>query len=131
MVLGRVRKLYSSCDGKVCKVESRNNKKHPILLKAAKQFLREAPGVNYKFEAVTIDENQQAAAHVDKNNKGLSYIIGLGDYTGGDLVFTDKNSPYYGTHNIKNKWFKFVGYTEHKVTPSKRTRYTLVYYHWT
>ena len=131
MVLGRVRKLYSSCDGKVCKVESRNNAKHPILLKAAKQFLREAPGVNYKFEAVTINENQQVAAHVDKNNKGHSYIIGLGDYTWGDLVFTDKKSPYYGTHNIKNKWFKFVGDTEHKVTPFKGTRYTLVYYHWT
>jgi hypothetical protein len=46
-----------------------------------------------------------------------------------------KKSRYYGTHNIKNKWFKFVGDTEHKVTPSKGTRYTLactlVYYHWT
>jgi hypothetical protein len=44
--------------------------------------LREAPGVNYKFEAVTIDENQRAATHVDKNDKGHSYIIGLEDYTG-------------------------------------------------
>jgi hypothetical protein len=67
--------------------------------------LRKVPGANYTFEAVTINENQQAAAHVDKNNKGHSYIIGLGDYTGGDLVFTNENSPYYGTHNIKNKWF--------------------------
>ena len=40
-----------------------------------------------------------------------SYIIGLGDYTGGELVFSDKKSPYYGSHNIKNKWFKFVGDT--------------------
>ncbi len=54
---------------------------------------REAPGVNYKFEAVTIDENQQAAAHVDKNNKGHSYIILLGNYTGGALVFGDKKYP--------------------------------------
>ena len=60
-----------------------------------------------------------------------SLVLGLGDYTGGDLVFTDKKSPYYGNHNIKNKWFKFVGDTEHKVTPFKGTRYTLVYYHWT
>ena len=58
MVLERVRKSYSSRDGKVCKVESRNNKKSPILLKVAKQLLREAPGVNYKFEAITINENQ-------------------------------------------------------------------------
>ena len=31
MVLGKVRKLYSSCDGKVCKVESRHNKNHKAL----------------------------------------------------------------------------------------------------
>eukprot|EP01050_Picozoa_sp_SAG11_P067549 SAG11_NODE_48233_length_124_cov_188.960000_1_plen_41_part_11 len=40
MVLGKVRKLYSSCDGKVCKVDSRHNEKHKALLKAAKSFLR-------------------------------------------------------------------------------------------
>eukprot|EP01050_Picozoa_sp_SAG11_P034864 SAG11_NODE_12498_length_699_cov_0.703827_1_plen_216_part_01 len=45
-----------------------------------------------------------AVASRDKNNKGHSYIIGLGNYTGGELVFTDKSSPNYGTHNIKNKW---------------------------
>ena len=50
MVLGKVRKLYSSCDGKVCKVDSIKNKKYPILLKAAKQFLRQ--NTKYKFEAV-------------------------------------------------------------------------------
>ena len=33
MVLGRVRKLYSSCDGKVCKVESRNNKNTQYFLR--------------------------------------------------------------------------------------------------
>ena len=89
--------------------------------------MRAAPGVNYKFDAITIDENHQAASHVDKHNKGHSYIIGLADYTRGDLVFTNKKSPYYGAHSIKNKWFKFVGDTEHKVTPFKGTRYTLVY----
>ena len=128
MVLGKVRQLYTSCNGKVCKVEATKNKKFPILLKAAKQFLRE--NTNYKFEAVTINKNQQSAKHVDKNNKGHSYIIGLGNYTGGELVFCDKNSPNYGKHNIKNRWLKFVGDTEHYNTPFKGTRYTLVYYNW-
>ena len=57
--------------------------------------------------------------------------FGPRDYTGGDLVFADKKSPYYGTHNTKNKWFNFVGDTEHKVTPFRGTRYTLVCYRWT
>eukprot|EP01051_Picozoa_sp_SAG22_P011870 SAG22_NODE_1181_length_5234_cov_12.279455_6_plen_56_part_00 len=40
---------------------------------------------------------------LDKNNKGHtygSYIIGLGNYTGGELVFTDKKSPNYGVHTV-------------------------------
>ena len=53
MVLGKVLTLYSSCDGKRCKVESRHNEKHKALLKAAKLFLRSA-SLGYKFEAVTI-----------------------------------------------------------------------------
>jgi hypothetical protein len=128
MVLGKVLKLYSSCDGKRCKVESRHNEKHKALLKVAKSFLRSA-NLGYEFEAVTINNNHAAARHVDKNNKGHSYIIGLGNYTGGELVFTDKKSPHYGTHSIKNKWLKFTGDTEHYVKPFKGTQYTLVYYH--
>eukprot|EP01050_Picozoa_sp_SAG11_P012850 SAG11_NODE_1458_length_4874_cov_218.142827_2_plen_167_part_00 len=128
MVLGKVRQLYTSCDGKVCKVPSKKNEKYPILLKAAKQFLKQHDK-NYKFESVTINKNQQSSKHIDKNNSGKSYIIGLGNYTGGELVFSDKKSPYYGKHNIKNKWLKFVGDTEHYNTPFKGTRYTLVYYH--
>jgi len=130
MVLGKVRKLYSSCDGKVCKVPSRHNVKHKELLVALKAFLR-SHDPKYKFEAVTINKNHAAAKHVDSNNKGHSYIIGLGNYTGGELVFHDKKSPHHGTHNIKNRWLKFTGDTEHSVKPFKGTRYTLVYYHWT
>ena len=128
MVLGKVHKMYSSCDGKRCKVASRHNVKHKELLAAAKSFLK-AAGVKYRFESVTVNKNHAAARHVDKNNTGHSFIIGLGNYTGGQLVFSDKESPYHGSHNIKNKWLKFVGDTEHYVKPFKGTRYTLVYYH--
>ena len=40
MVLGKVRKMFSSCDGKMCKVESRHNKRHPEVLKAARALIR-------------------------------------------------------------------------------------------
>ena len=46
---------------------------------------------------MTVNKNQKASSHTDINNVGESYIIGLGDYTGGELVFTDKNSPYYSS----------------------------------
>jgi hypothetical protein len=116
MVLGKVRKLYSSCNKKICLVESK------ALLK------QHTPG--YTPRAVTINKNHAAVKHTDKFNNPPSYIIGLGNYTGGELVFSDKKSPHYGTHNIKNKFLKFDGSTEHYVKPFKGERYTIVYYRW-
>eukprot|EP01052_Picozoa_sp_SAG31_P052872 SAG31_NODE_13267_length_881_cov_1.062660_2_plen_72_part_00 len=71
MVLGKVRQLYSSCGGKVCKVRSRHNAKHKVLLNlaVAKSFLNQHDP-KYGFEAVTINKNHAAAKHVNKNNKG-------------------------------------------------------------
>ena len=84
MVLGKVRKLYSSCNGKLCLVESSHNKKNKALLKAAKALLKQhAPG--YTPQAVTINKNHAAAEHTDKFNNSPSYIIGLENFTGGEV----------------------------------------------
>ena len=118
IVLGKVRKLYISC----------HNKKKAVL-KAAKALLKQhAPG--YRPQAVTINKNHAAAEHTDKFNNPPSYTIGLGNFTGGELVFSDKTSPHYGTHSIKNKFLKFDGSTEHYVKLFKGERYTIVYYRW-
>eukprot|EP01050_Picozoa_sp_SAG11_P018856 SAG11_NODE_2916_length_2840_cov_13.306457_2_plen_112_part_00 len=47
--------------------------------------------------------------------------------SGGELVFSDKKSLYYGSHNIKNKWLKFVGDTDHFVKPFKGTRVVVIW----
>jgi hypothetical protein len=122
MVLGTVKMLFGRG-----LAESKHNKKHPELLELAKKLLA-SHDPKYKFEAVTINKNHAAAKHVDRNNSGHSYIIGLGDYTGGELVF--EKGPYEGSHNLKNRWLKFKGDTPHYVEPFTGTRYTLVYYHW-
>ena len=122
MVLGRVKMMYGRGFA-----QSRHNKKFPELLKACRAFIKgHAP--SYRFDACTINKNHKAAKHVDRNNTGFSYIIGLGKYTGGELVFVD--GPYKGSHNIRNKWLTFKGDHEHYVKPYKGERYTLVYYHW-
>ena len=65
----------SSCDGKLCKVESRHNKIHKAMLAATKSFLRpHDSGYMYKFEVVTINTNHAAAKHTGSNNP---YIIGF------------------------------------------------------
>ena len=105
MVLGKVRRLYRSCKGKLCLVDSRHNKNNTAVLKAAKALLKQhAPG--YRPQAVTINKNHAAAKHTDTSNKTPSYIIGLGNFIGGELVFSDKTLPHYGTHNVKNKFLK-------------------------
>ena len=121
MVLGRVKMLYGRGFAK-----SRHNAKFPELLTAAKKLIK-AHAPSYRFDAVTINKNHAAAKHIDKNNKGFSYIIGLGKYTGGDLVFD--SGPHKGSHNIRNKWLRFKGDHPHHVKPFKGERYTLVYYH--
>ena len=122
MVLGKVKMLYGRGFA-----QSRHNKTFPELPKATKKFIKShAP--SYRFDAVTINKNHAAAKHIDKNNTGWSYIIGLGNYTGGELVF--ESGPHKGTHNIKNRWLRFKGDHPHYVKPFKGQRYTLVYYHW-
>ena len=129
MVLGKTMKMYCSKDKdpQKCIRPSSNNKKYPVLLNLAKKFLK-ANVPNYAFHSVTINKNHASAKHIDRNNKGFSYIIGLGNYTGGELVF--ESGPYEGSHNIRNKWLKFKGDHPHYVKPFKGERYTLVYYHW-
>ena len=129
MVLGQTIKMFCSKekDANKCRRPSRHNKKHTELLRLSKALLKShAP--RYAFHSVTINKNHASAKHIDKNNKGFSYIIGLGNYTGGQLVFD--SGPHKGVHNIKNKWLKFKGDHTHWVKPFKGERYTLVFYHW-
>eukprot|EP00435_Cladocopium_sp_Y103_P027263 s983_g6.t1 len=102
-----------------------------LLCRFAQQ---ELPG--FEFSSIQVNKDYKAAMHVDKNNLGPSYIIGLGDYSGGWLWLDDgsklgraKNirSPH-GTRTSQNKWFKFDGRKPHCVTPFSGRRYTLVFF---
>jgi hypothetical protein len=122
MVLGRVKMWFGKGYA-----DSRHNKKFPELLALLKQFVEEHDP-EYEFDAVTVNKDHQILKHVDRNNKDESYIFGFGDYTGGELVF--ESGPYAGTHDIKEKWLKFVGDKPHWVEPFEGERYSIVYYHW-
>ena len=122
MVLGTQKILYGGGYG-----ESRHNKNFPHLLKTIRAYFKERVK-GYSFDAVTINDSHRASRHRDKNNTPYSYIIGLGNYTGGALKFNE--GPMKGSHSIKNKMLKFQGEFEHEVTPFKGKRYTLVFYKW-
>ena len=40
----------------------------------------------FRFTSIQFNKNYAMNKHVDSHNTGVSYIIGLGDYTGGELL---------------------------------------------
>ena len=41
---------------------------------------------DFKWTSVTINKNFKCKRHLDAKNVGMSWIVGLGDYTGGDTI---------------------------------------------
>ena len=82
----------------------------------------------FKFSSIQINKNNRTAKHVDGHNVGESYMIGLGNYTGGEVKIYDENGKSK-TYETRNKWIKFNGSIHpHETKPFRGNRYTLVYY---
>ena len=66
--------------------------------------------------------------HIDGRNVGDSYIIALGDYSGGELIVYDENDkPTY--IDINHKFYKFNGSKYyHEVADFIGDRISLVFY---
>ncbi len=98
--------------------------RNPKLWDILTEFIKKGTfdGPEFNFTSITINKNFQCQPHVDKNNVGLSYIIGLGDYVGGELTIEGKQ------YDIHNQWLLFDGKQKHWTEPFEGTRYTLVYY---
>ena len=83
---------------------------------------------DFKFNQVVINKNFKIGRHKDKKNVGESYIIGLGDYTGGELVIED-NEKEKKIIDIKNNPYTFNGSEKyHYVLPFEGERFSLVFY---
>ena len=82
------------------------------------------------FTSIQFNQNYVCAKHRDRNNVGDSYIIGLGSYTGGELlVFWDGKDNPPEKVDINHKFFKFNGAEYyHETAPFEGTRWTFVYF---
>jgi len=75
------------------------------------------------FNNITLNKNFQCKPHRDIHNKSDSFIIGIGDYQGGELII--EGTPI----DIKNRWYSFNGKKQtHWTAPFTGTRYTIIYY---
>ncbi len=104
------------------------DKKYKELYNETKKLMK-MKDPNFKFSSIQYNKNHRSAKHKDGKNIGVSYIIGLGDYTDGELIIYDKNNKNPVKHNIKNKFHKFNGSIyPHETAPFKGERYSLVFY---
>ena len=97
------------------------NKKFPELYSLVRKLIKLCKP-DFEYTTIQVNKNIQSEPHVDKNNVGPSYIIALGNFTGGDLVIEGER------FNISNKWKWFNGNLGHWVEPFEGERYSLVYF---
>jgi hypothetical protein len=100
-------------------------KKYEMIRDLAFEF-----GKDLDFTTIQFNKNYQCKKHIDGNNVGISTIIGLGDYEGGELlVYYDGEDAEPTKVDIKNKFFEFNGSEYyHETAPFTGERHTLVYY---
>jgi hypothetical protein len=99
-----------------------NNTKKPIVYECLKNLIKNiAP--DFEYTSITLNFNFKCLPHKDKGNKKESLIIGLGDYTGGELVVEGVE------FDIKEQALIFNGgELEHYVNEFDGNRWTIVYY---
>lgn len=92
------------------------------LFKLICDFVRRfIPG--FEFSSVSLIDSFQCMLHVDKGNVGTSFIITLGDHTGGDLWLHG-----LGRFTVHNTFVKFDGNDPHATYPFKGERFSLVFF---
>ena len=104
---------------------SRQNWWRPKTLYLLKEFADK--WVDISWNAVTVNVDYQAAPHRDKHNRGVSFLVAFGSYTGGDLVIHEGDLS--GSHSIwcspiKTDFSKVL----HSVQPFTGNRFSLVFY---
>jgi len=100
---------------------------HPELKSIIQEFCDLHCKERIAVDQIQINRNWWSPAHRDSGNVGESYIVGLGDYEGGETCVD------YETHikkyNIKNTFTKFDGSKYlHWTNKFTGNRYSLVFY---
>ena len=104
--------------------------KHPggkitKILELLRTILDFIPIVDFNYTSLQINRDSVSEFHTDKNNLGPSVIVGVGDFSRGELICTDTNG---GRHEIDmiGRMVTFDCTLEHGSLPFKGTTFTLV-----
>ena len=109
-----------------CHVPSKFTNDNPELNELIYKFGKQICKI--PFKSVQVNKDYVCQRHIDKNNRGLSTIVGLGDYEGGNL-FIEKEDGIEKI-NIRNNPIEFDGskFYHYNDEITSGTRYSLVFF---
>lgn len=99
-----------------------NNTRKPEIYEALKKLIHHI-SPNFDYNTITLNHNFKCIPHVDKYNTSPSLIVGIGKYTGGELVLDD---AYFEIHN--NPLIFNGGSIKHWVNDFEGDRYSIIYF---
>ena len=101
--------------------------KHQRVIELATKYI-ELLDPNFTYTSIQFSKCMLTPRHVDKNNVGLSTIVGLGSYEGGSLIIYDEEGNEH-THNIFHKPLVFNANQQyHRTQDFTGTRFTITFY---
>ena len=101
---------------------SRTTWNSPLLFSLLMEWASE--NVPIPFTSIQINDNYHCVPHYDKGNIGDSYIIGFGDYTGGELKLWDTGELV----DIRNGFVFNGSERKHSTEPWVGRRFSLVFH---
>lgn len=103
------------------------SKKYPHVMTLFKDFVKSHnPG--FEFKSVYVNRNTVCKKHFDSKNTGISLLVGLGPYTGGETVLYNKDD-IPEKFNINTHSLVFNGSKiPHSSEPFEGTRYSLIFF---
>lgn len=96
----------------------------PLLYKLILDFA--AKYVTVQYTSITINQNYKAKAHRDKGNRGDSFLVAFGNYTGGNLNILEGDMK--GTYDVRTPLITDFSKVLHEVQEFAGDRYSLVFY---
>ena len=125
ITLGFINSLYHRLKKQETYRLSKYTEKKPELYKKILEVGNQI--VKHEYTSIQVNHNYKCERHIDSKNVGISTIIGLGNYTGGNLFIEYPDG--IKEIDIKNKPFSFNGSKYyHWVGDYEGERYSLVFF---
>lgn len=120
-------------------VPSAHTQQHADVVEKLVRWAAAALPASFAYTSIQINKDYAAALHLDANNAGPSYIVGAGDFRGGQLWVHQQRyggrpwePPISGAPAVLDvagaTWHEFDGNMPHCTLPFTGTRYTAIYF---